>query len=121
MLTKTPGKPPASAASGSKCQPVIGTKLIDSRPPATTTSAIPDATAPLAIASAWSPDAQKRFTVIADELTGRPAASAGNGLADRGRGELRRRRLAEGALRRLRDRRPGGADDHGISHGGHPS
>jgi hypothetical protein len=52
--------------------PVIGTIVIDSTPPATTTSFAPVAIAPAAIAIAWRPLEQKRFTVIADVSTGSP-------------------------------------------------
>src|SRR4051812_25663274 len=47
--------------------------LIDSAPPATIVVAPPLITRSAAYAMAWSPDAQKRFTVTADAVTGTPA------------------------------------------------
>jgi hypothetical protein len=56
--------------------PIIGTIVIDSAPPAMMTSASPTRMRSAAIESAVSPDAQKRFTVTAPTVSGRPASSA---------------------------------------------
>ena len=76
MLRKTCGQRSARPGLGAKCQPIMGTKLIDSSPPATATSVVPLATDWLARASACRPEAQKRLTVMALVATGRPAPSA---------------------------------------------
>ena len=52
-----------------------GARLIDSTPPARTTSASPTATARLASITASSPDPQSRFTVAPGMVTGSPASS----------------------------------------------
>src|SRR5216117_3919688 len=51
----------------------MGTRLIDSVPPAMTTDEKPHITRSAAKAIACSPDEQKRLTVTADALTGIPA------------------------------------------------
>ena len=56
--------------------PVIGTRLIDSVPPAIITSASPTRMRSAAICTAVSPEAQKRFTVTPPTECGRPASSA---------------------------------------------
>ena len=56
--------------------PIIGTMLIDSQPAAIITSASPTRMRSAAIATADSPDAQKRFTVTPPTVLGRPASSA---------------------------------------------
>jgi len=53
--------------------PPMGTRLMDSVPPASTTSALPPRTRSTAHAIASRPDAQKRFTVTAEALCGTPA------------------------------------------------
>jgi hypothetical protein len=52
----------------------MGTRLIDSVPPATATSDRPLATASAARAMAWRPDEQKRLMVMAAAVTGTPAS-----------------------------------------------
>jgi len=58
---------------GQTLLPPIGTRLIDSVPPAMTMSAKPHITCSAAEAIACRPDAQKRFMVTADASTGTPA------------------------------------------------
>src|SRR5690606_17251855 len=55
--------------------PIIGTMLIDSVPPAIITSASPTRMRSAAMASAVSPEAQKRFTVTPATVCGSPASS----------------------------------------------
>ncbi len=55
--------------------PVIGTMLIDSAPPASITSASPTRMRSAAIATALSPDEQKRLIVTPPVVLGRPASS----------------------------------------------
>ena len=55
--------------------PPIGTRLIDSAPPAIITSASPTRIRSAAICTAESPDAQKRFTVMPPTECGRPASA----------------------------------------------
>ncbi len=62
-----------SAGFGATLLPPIGTRLIDSVPPATAVVAEPSMMRSAAIAMACSPDEQNRFTVTADALTGTPA------------------------------------------------
>ena len=52
------------------------TRLIDSTPPATATGTRSTITRWAAIAIAWRPEEQKRLTVVAAAVTGRPARSA---------------------------------------------
>src|ERR1700756_1397347 len=56
--------------------PIIGTMLIDSQPPAISTSDSPTRMRSAAIASAVTPDAQKRFTVTPPTVFGKPDSSA---------------------------------------------
>ena len=53
--------------------PPIGTRLIDSAPPATIVVAKPVMIRSAAEAIDWSPDEQNRLTVTADAVTGTPA------------------------------------------------
>ena len=52
--------------------PIMGTMLIDSVPPAMTTSASPTRIRSAAMASAVRPEAQKRFTVTPPTVLGKP-------------------------------------------------
>src|SRR6185437_16404012 len=61
----TPGQCSTSHGFNDGLLPLIGTYDIDSTPPATIASAAPAAMRPAACEIACSPDAQKRFTVIA--------------------------------------------------------
>ena len=56
--------------------PVIGTRVMDSAPPASTTSAMPVMMAWAAMAMVCSPEEQKRFTVWPGTLSGSPASRA---------------------------------------------
>jgi hypothetical protein len=56
-----------------------GARVIDSTPPATTTSALPHCTACAALATAVSPEAHSRFTVYAETASGRPPAAPPSG------------------------------------------
>ena len=58
---------------GATLLPPIGTRLIDSVPPATMVDAKPHIMRSAANAIAWRPDEQKRFTVTAEAATGMPA------------------------------------------------
>ena len=62
-----------SAGFGAILWPPIGTRLIDSVPPATIASENPHMTRSAPYAIACSPDEQKRLTVTADAWTGMPA------------------------------------------------
>src|SRR6516225_5340790 len=62
-----------SVGFGAILCPPIGTRLIDSVPPATIVSAKPHMMRSAPYAIACSPDEQKRFTVTADASTGMPA------------------------------------------------
>ncbi|KAG1242773.1 hypothetical protein G6F68_016051 [Rhizopus microsporus] len=55
--------------------PIIGTIDIDSVPPASIRSALPRRIASAACATACRPEEQKRFTVCAAMVLGRPASS----------------------------------------------
>jgi hypothetical protein len=55
--------------------PLIGTMLIDSAPPAISTSASPTRMRSAAICTAVRPEAQKRLTVTPPTVSGRPASS----------------------------------------------
>ena len=52
-----------------------GARDIDSTPPATTTSAIPERTIAVAMPIADMPEAQRRFTVMPGTVSGKPASS----------------------------------------------
>ena len=54
----------------------VCTRLIDSTPPATATGTRSTTTRWAAMAIAWRPEEQKRLTVVAAAVTGRPARSA---------------------------------------------
>ncbi len=56
--------------------PIIGSMLIDSQPPAIITSDSPTRMRSAAMASAVTPEAQKRLTVTPPTVFGRPASSA---------------------------------------------
>ena len=58
--------------------PPIGTRLIDSVPPATMALANPAMIRSAAKAIDCRPDEQKRLTVTAEAVTGTPGAQAGN-------------------------------------------
>ena len=58
---------------GRKLKPIIGTRDIDSVPPATYASPMPIAIEPAAVWMACMAEPQKRFTVAPATLRGRPA------------------------------------------------
>ncbi len=72
----TCGRVSARSGSGVNRWPIMGTKLMDSIPPAITTSWTPAWTDWVASASACSPEAQKRLMVMALALIGSPAPRA---------------------------------------------
>src|SRR5713226_5410745 len=73
VVRYTSGYRSTSVGLGATLWPPMGTRLIDSVPPATTTEADPHMMRSAANAIAWRPDEQKRLMVTADALTGMPA------------------------------------------------
>ena len=73
VLRYTSGYDSTSDGFGATVWPPIGTRLIDSVPPAMTTSAEPHMTRSDANAIAWRPEEQKRLIVTAEAETGIPA------------------------------------------------
>src|SRR5258708_3817642 len=73
VVRYTSGYRSISVGFGAILWPPIGTRLIDSAPPATMVDAKPHMTRSAAYAIACSPDEQKRLTVTAEASTGIPA------------------------------------------------
>src|SRR5438034_6816548 len=73
VLKYTSGYRSTSVGFGAILWPPIGTRLIDSVPPATIVEAKPHMTRSAAYAIACRPDEQNLLTVTADALTGMPA------------------------------------------------
>src|SRR5215467_11735540 len=76
MLMYVSGEWSTSQGLGEILLPPIGTRDMDSVPPATITCAEPPRMRSAASAMACNPDEQKRLMVIAEVSTGRPARSA---------------------------------------------